>query len=270
MTVPAQPSTNSASASQSSSSPASSASGQTPTFAHDTVTQGTSVTGLAGVYAERDAQDVALKIAQAVSRHVKDQNLKHMQDPACNKKIERIRVVADLSGLSDITTLRVLTAQADLLDQQITAYTKAVQAAYPPAAGGTAAGPAHAEIAPVLAVGAALNVLGVFTQMVAGTYTYSGQSIPAGSVGSLDILIANLVAKQPDTQTLPVRVDRFTVPLPEKSGILTRIQNLATQGWPAESGHRHGHLEGGGKGAGRHRLQRPAHRAGRREEDRAG
>ena len=56
MTVPAQPPSSSASAS-----------GQAVTIAKDTVTTGTSVTGLAGVLAEFDAKDVAAGIARAVN-----------------------------------------------------------------------------------------------------------------------------------------------------------------------------------------------------------
>ena len=107
MTVPAP---------QSSSS--SSASSQAPTIAKDTVTTGTSVTGLAGVFAERDARDVAEKIVRAVGSYVE----KHDQDPV---KIERIRVIGDLSGLTDITALRLFTGQVTYLDEQITAYLKA-------------------------------------------------------------------------------------------------------------------------------------------------
>ena len=63
------------------------------------------------------------------------------------------------------------------------------------------------------------------TQLVAGTYTYSGQSIPNASVGGLDILIA----KQLDSDALRVRVDRFAAPLPAQNNILTQIQALLSQ-----------------------------------------
>jgi hypothetical protein len=198
MTVPAP---------QSSSS--SSAAGQAPTIAKDTVTTGTSVTGLAGVFAERDARDVADKIVRAVGSYVE----KHDQDPV---KIERIRVIGDLSGLTDITTLRLFTGQVTHLDQQITAYLIA------------APQPAGKAIT-AEAVGTAVNLFGLITQMVAGTYTYSGQSIPAGSVGGLDIHIANLAAEHPRLKTLPVHVDRFAAPLPADSHILMQLQALMSR-----------------------------------------
>ena len=221
MTVPAPQSSSSASAQQSSSS--SGASSPAPTIAHDTVSQGTSVTGLAGVFAERDARDLADKIAQAVSSHVQEQNRKHEQDPSHNKEIERIRVIGDLSGLSDITTLRVLTGQAAHLGNQITAYLKVAPPVEPWPQRGV-----EEEIAGAIA-GTALNLFGVITQMVAGTYTYNGQSIPSGSVGGLDILIANLLSRQLDSDTLLVRVDRFAAPLPDDSGILMQIQGLVSR-----------------------------------------
>jgi exonuclease V gamma subunit len=108
MTIPA-PSASSTSTQQPGSS--ASASGQAPTIAHDTVTQGTSVTGLMGVFAERDARDVADKIAQAVRSYVQ----RHNQDSDQNKQIQEIRVTGDLSALSDINTLRILTSQATQL-----------------------------------------------------------------------------------------------------------------------------------------------------------
>ena len=75
------------------------------------------------------------------------------------------------------------------------------------------------------AVTGAVGLLGMVTQLVAGTYTYSGQSIPAASVGGLDILIA----KQLEPKALPVCVDRFTAPVPVSSNILTQIQGLQSR-----------------------------------------
>ena len=85
MTVPAPQSSSSASAQQSSSS--SGASSPAPTIAHDTVSQGTSVTGLAGVFAERDARDLADKIAQAVSSHVQNETGNMSRIPATTRKL---------------------------------------------------------------------------------------------------------------------------------------------------------------------------------------
>jgi hypothetical protein len=206
MTVPAQPSSSSASAQQSGSS--SSASGQAPTFAHDTVTQGSGVTGLAGVFAERDAAEVAREIAGKVSSRIDE-----------HKEIVRIRVVGDLSALSDITTLRILSGQITQIQDQITGYLAAVSDLEQPPEVHAGKGFAAAG-----AVTGAVGLLGVITQLVAGTYTYSGQSIPAASVGGLDILIAKQLQLEP--QALPVCVDRFTAPVPVSSGILTQIQGL--------------------------------------------
>ena len=209
MTVPAPQSSNSASAQQSSSS--SSASGQTPTFAHDTVTQGTSVTGLVGVFAERDAADVADKIVKAINAYLQE----HSQH-----NIQEIRVIGDLSALSDITTLRILTGQVTQIQNQIAAYLKVVHGLEQP--------PVVREgksFVPAIALSSVVGLFGVITQLVAGTYTYSGQSIPNASVGGLDILIA----KQLDSDAHRVRVDRFAAPLPAQSDILTQIQNLLSQ-----------------------------------------
>jgi len=209
MTVPAPQSSSSASAQQASSSP--SASGQTPTFAHDTVTQGTSVTGLSGVFAERDAADVAGKIVKAVEDYLQRQHQHNIQE---------IRVIGDLSALSDITTLRILTGQVTQIQNQITAYREAVHGLKQP--------PEVREGKSLVAADALSGVAGLFgviTQLVAGTYTYSGQSIPNASVGGLDILIA----KQLDSDALRVRVDRFAASLPAQSNILTQIQALLSQ-----------------------------------------
>ena len=77
MTVPAQQSSSSASGQQSSSS--SSASGQTTIPRHPP--QGTGVTGLAGVFAERDAEDVARQIAQVVGPSLAE-NIKEIREPS--------------------------------------------------------------------------------------------------------------------------------------------------------------------------------------------
>jgi hypothetical protein len=211
MTIPAQQSSSSASAQQASSS----ASGQMPTIAKDTVTMGTSVTGLAGVFAERDARDVAHKIAQAVSLHVQKQN----RDPDPNKKITEIRVIGDLSALSDITSLRILTGQVTNFNEQMTAYLA-------PRAESKSEGRVREELFAGAVAGGVLNLFGVITQLVAGTYTYSGQSIPVGSIGGLDIHIA----QQFDPgDGVAVCVDRFAGPLPADSDILMQIQDLVSR-----------------------------------------
>ncbi len=205
MTVPAQPS-------------GSSASGQAPTFAHDTVTQGTSVTGLAGVFAERDAEEVARVIAHEVSSSI----AKHNSDAGQAKqdeKIARIRVVGDLSALSDITTLRILNGQVTQIQGGITRYVAAVDGLQQPGEVHRGKGLVGADI-----VSGAVGLLGMITQLVAGTYTYSGQSIPAASVGGLDILIAKQLP-----EALAVCVDRFTAPVPVTSDILAQIQGLQLQ-----------------------------------------
>jgi hypothetical protein len=236
MTVPAQPSSSSASAQQSGSS----SSGQAPTFAHDTVNQGTGVTGLAGVFAERDAGEVARDIAEEVRSRVANHNNdaghagqpeegqqpdegevpEEKVNPGQNTKIVRIRIVGDLSALSDITTLRILNNQVTQIQNQITGYVTAVDGLKRPGEVHTGQGLVAADL-----VTGAVGLLGVITQLVAGTYTYSGQSIPAASVGGLDILIA----KQLESKALPVCVDRFTPPVPVSSNILTRIQDLQSR-----------------------------------------
>jgi hypothetical protein len=208
MTVPAQPPSSSASAQQSGSS----SSGQAPTFAHDTVTQGTGVTGLAGVFAEHDAEEVARKIAKEVSTRIGEQN----------NNIVRIRVVGDLSALGDITTLRILNDQVTLIQNQITGYLTAVRGLKQPEEVHTGERLVASDV-----VAGAAGLLGVITQLVAGTYTYSGQSIPAASVGGLDILIAKHLQREP--KALPVCVDRLTAPVPVSSNILTLIQGLQWQ-----------------------------------------
>jgi hypothetical protein len=226
MTVPAPQSGSSASAQQSSSS--SSASGQAPTIAHDTVTQGTSVTGLAGVFAERDAEDVADKIAEAVGLYVEE----HNQGAGENEKIQKIRVIGDLSALSDITLLRILKGQVAQIEKQIAAYISAAPAPEPPA-GKQAEAPAKGDVAKGIIAPTpsdVINLFGVVTQLVAGTYTYSGQSIPNASVGGLDILIARLVPKYLNPKTrVPAYVDRFAAPVPAGSEILATIQNLVSE-----------------------------------------
>ena len=71
-----------------------------------------------------------------------------------------------------------------------------------------------------------LNAVGVITQLVAGTYTYSGQSIPNATIVGLDIRIA----QQFDPRTsVPVYVDRFAGPVPAGSDILKQIQKVVSR-----------------------------------------
>lgn len=207
MTVPAQQASTSAAAQQASSS--ASASGQAVTIAKDTVTTATSVTGLAGVLAEADAEDVAAGIARAVSSHV----------PA---ETQEIRVIGDLSALSDIISLKILTGQATQLTDQITAYVRSAHAA--PQAGEGAAVQALLPVGLGDVVNAGTAVISVVSQLVTGTYTYSGQAIPNASIGGLDILIAQQLS--PKT-SVPVRVDRFAA-APAKSDILAQVQDLVS------------------------------------------
>jgi hypothetical protein len=200
MTVPAQPTSSSTSTS-----------GQAVTIAKDTVTQGTSATGLAGVLADADAEDVAAGIAQAISSHF----------PAlAEKKIQEIRVIGDLSALGDITSLGIFTSQVTKLSAQITEYIRSV----PQAAGGLKA----VGVAAPLGIGDAVNALstlaGTISQLVAGTYTYSGQAIPNASIGGLDILIARELTSK---ISVPVHVDRFA--MLANSDILEQFQNLVTR-----------------------------------------
>lgn len=213
MTVPAQPSSSSGSAQQS----ASSSAAQAPTFAHDTVTQGTGVTGLAGVFAERDAEEVARKIAEKATACIDEHN-----NPDQTEKVVRIRVVGDLSALGDIATLRILNDQLTQIHNQINGYVTAVHVLKQPAQAQPEKGLVAADV-----VTGAVSLLGVITQLVAGTYTYSGQSIPPTSVGGLDILIARQLRGGP--KALPVCVDRFTAPVPVSSNILTQILGLQSQ-----------------------------------------
>jgi exonuclease V gamma subunit len=212
MTIPA-PSASSTSPQQPGSS--ASASGQAPTIAHDTVTQGTSVTGLMGVFAERDARDVADKIAQAVRSYVQ----RHNQDSDQNKQIQEIRVTGDLSALSDINTLRILTGQATQLKSQVAEYVKSV-----PSAEQQTKRPGRGEQEHFVAdaLTAAGTLLGLVTQLVAGTYTYSGQPSPNASIGGLDILVANKLKSETG---IPVHVDRIAT-MPPDSHILKLIQGL--------------------------------------------
>jgi hypothetical protein len=205
MTTPA-PSSSSTSAQQSGSS--GSASGQAPTIAHDTVTQGTSVTGLVAVFAERDARDVAAKIAEAARSYV----LEHAQD-----SIREIRVIGDLSALADVNTLRMLDGQADQLRTQATKYAGRVPERQP------AKQPGKIESKGLVAdaVAAAGTVIGLVTQLIAGTYTYSGQVIPNAAIGGLDVL----VARKLDVKDVSVHVDRFAT-MPKDSDILKKIREL--------------------------------------------
>lgn len=219
MTTPAQQGSGTAA----SSSTSASASLQPVTIAKDTVTTGTSVTGLAGVLAEADAGEVAAAIARAVTPAVTEaaQDTQDAQD-----KIQEIRVIGDLSALGDVTTLEIMTGQVAQLAGQVADYVKAVPDTAPPPRKAGLEG-----LKSVAAFGAldAANTLGTLastiSQLVAGTYTYSGQAIPNASVGGLDILIARALAP---AVGVPVRVDRFT--MPGSSQILKQVQNLVTKG----------------------------------------
>lgn len=213
MTVPAQPTSSSASA------PA-----PAVTIAKDTVTTGTSVTGLAGVLAEADAADVADNIAAAISSH--GQTL-------TDKGIRRIRVIGDLSVLGDISTLGILSSQVARFTDEITAYVGSAppvqalaQAEAAPTPGG---GLERFGVAQFLGIGSAVNALGALagtiSQLVTGTYTYSGQAIPNTSIGGLDILVARALSAK--ITTIPVCVDRFG--LPASSQILEDFQDLVTK-----------------------------------------
>jgi hypothetical protein len=219
MTTPAQLASSSAAVSGSASS---SGSGTGVTIAKDTVTAGTSVTGLAGVLAVADAADVADKIVQAVSSHIRDNG----QD-----RIQEIRVIGDLSALNDVTALRILRSQVTQLTGQITAYADSVLGAERSAVGDGRfvrdfgvlgiVGALGVAGAGITAAGAAA---GLISQLVTGTYTYSGQAIPNASVGGLDILIAQRLA----AKTVPVCVDRFAA-MPADSEILAQLEGLVPQ-----------------------------------------
>ena len=212
MTTSAQPASSSPAASGAASS-AGSATGAT--IAKDTVTAGTSVTGLAAVLAVADAADVADKIVQAVSSYIRDNG----QD-----RIREIRVIGDLSALNDVTALRILRSQVAQLTGQITAYADSVLGA------DQSAEEDKRSVSDLVAggVGAGISVLGaaagLISQLITGTYTYSGQAIPNASVGGLDILIAQRLA----TKTIPARVDRFAA-MPADSEILAQLQGLVPQ-----------------------------------------
>jgi hypothetical protein len=211
MTTPAQPAGSSPAAGAASA--AGSATGAT--IAKDTVTEGTSVTGLAGVLAVADAAAVADKIVHAVSSHLGDKG---------QGKVQEIRVVGDLSVLGDVTALRILSSQVEQLTGQISAYADSVPDAEAPSEGG----PAFKDMLALGAVGAGISVLGaaagLISQLVTGTYTYSGQVIPNSSVAGLDILIARRLG----AKAFPVRVDRFEA-MPADSEILAQIQGLVPQ-----------------------------------------
>lgn len=210
MTTQAQPASGTAASSSTS------ASLQPVTIAKDTATTGTSVTGLAGVLAEADAGEVAAGIVRAVASAVTE---------AAQEAIREIRVIGDLSALGDVTSLEIMTGQVTQLSGQVAAYVKAVPDVGAPSA---RAGLKGVKIARFLGAADAANALGslvgTITQLVAGTYTYSGQAIPNMSVGGLDILIARALAPRVG---VPVRVDRFT--MPGGSEILTQLQNLVTK-----------------------------------------
>lgn len=222
MTTPPQSASSSPAASGFASS---SGLGQDATIAKDTVTTGTSVTGLAGVLAVADAADVADKIVQAVSSHIRDNG---------QGKIQEVRVIGDLSALNDVTALRILSSQVTQLTGQITAYADSIPGAERSAEDGgyTVKGlmTVHAamKLQPLGIVGtgitAAVAAAGLISQLVTGTYTYSGQAIPNASVGGLDILIAQRLA----AKTVPVRVDRLEA-MPADSDILTQLQCLVSQ-----------------------------------------
>jgi hypothetical protein len=215
MTVPAQPTSSSASAP---------APAPAVTIAKDTVTTGTSVTGLAGVLAEADAADVAARIAAAISSHAQ---------ALTEKGIRGIRVIGDLSVLGDISTLGILSSQVARFTDEITAYVGSappVQAlaqaeAAPPPGGGLE----RFGVAQFMGIGGAVNALGALagtiSQLVTGTYTYSGQAIPNTSIGGLDILVARALSAK--ITTIPVCVDRFG--LPASSQILEDFQDLVTK-----------------------------------------
>jgi hypothetical protein len=203
----------------SSASSSTSTSLQPVTIAKDTVTTGTPVTGLAGVLAEADAGEVAAAIARAVTPAVTE-SAQDAQD-----RIQEIRVIGDLSALGDVTTLGIMTGQAVQLTGQVAEYVKTAPAAAAPLPRTGLKG-----LESVAAFGAldVVNDIGTLastiTQLVAGTYTYSGQAIPNASVGGLDILIARALAP---SVSVPVRVDRFT--MPGRSGILSQVQNLVAK-----------------------------------------
>jgi hypothetical protein len=186
MTTPAQP----GSGSSASGSTSTSASLQPAAIAKDSVTPGTSVTGLAGVLAEADAGEVAAGIARAVGAAVTE------AAQGAQANIQEIRVIGDLSVLGDVTTLEIMTSQVAQLTGQVAEYVKAVPdaVASPPPRTGLKG----EKIAEFLGVGDAANALGslagTITQLVAGTYTYSGQAMPNASVGGLDILTARALA----------------------------------------------------------------------------
>ena len=214
MTTPVQ----SAASSPAAAAAASPASGAGTVIAKDTVTPGTSVTGLAGVLAVADAAEVADKIVQKISPHIQDNG---------QGRIQEIVIINDLSALTDITALRILRSQLTQLTGQISAYAKSFPDAKPSIEAD------HERtftdfIAPFAGIGTVMSGLGaaagLISQLVTGTYTYSGQVIPNASVGGLDILIAQRLAEK----RVPVRVDRFAA-MPADSEILAQIQDLVPQ-----------------------------------------
>jgi hypothetical protein len=209
MTTPVQPTGGSPAASGSASS---SGSGAGTVIAKDTVTAGTSVTGLAGVLAVADAAEVANRIVQAVSSHAQGD-------------VQEIVVIGDLSALNDVAALRILKSQIAQLIGQITAYADSVPGAERPTEDD---GGSVRDFLALGSLGAGITMLGaaagLISQLVTGTYTYSGQVIPNASVGGLDILIAQRLA----AKNVPVRIDRFAT-MPADSEILAQIQGLVPQ-----------------------------------------
>jgi hypothetical protein len=209
MTTPVQPTGSSPAASGSASS---SGSGADTSIAKDTVTAGTSVTGLAGVLAVADAAEVADKIVQAVTSHAQG-------------NVQEIVVIGDLSALNDVAALRILKSQIAQLIAQITAYADSVPGAERPTEDD---GGSVRDFLALGSFGAGITMLGaaagLISQLVTGTYTYSGQVIPNASVGGLDILIAQRLA----AKNVPVRIDRFAT-MPADSEILAQIQGLVPQ-----------------------------------------
>jgi hypothetical protein len=212
MTTPAQP------ASGTAASTSTSASLQPVTIAKDTVATGTSVSGLAGVLAVADAGEVAAAIARAVTAAVTE------AAPDTSPKIQEIRVIGDLSALSDVTTLEIMAGQVAQLTGQVAEYVKTVPDAVAAPRTGLSGLKSVAAFGALDAANAVGSLASTITQLVAGTYTYSGQAIPSASVGGLDILIARALAPG---VSVPVRVDRFTVP--GNSEIMNQVQNLVTK-----------------------------------------
>src|ERR1700683_2267242 len=198
-------------------------------------------TGLGDVLAQMDAEFLARDIAAIALNHIHGMS---------SSEASSIRVITDIATLSDIGTSMMIDKQITQLKKQADAYIAKITGSsdHPDAtpvehleSGNKGESAPKGTIrpdaiipSPVLALPAAGNLIGqaltLISQMIAGTYQYSGQAIPATDIAGLDALVGMALQEAQTGEAssrIDVHIDRFEPGRPDAE-IFEAISGLAS------------------------------------------